>query len=326
MTQTQQNQEQVQPKKSRVDDILVGIATGNKELINPKPTEKIGSEDTYSEPVLHQSEKQPSEFQKDKEEFIKTKTIKKKSEPDAPAIPKNDPAPKPIPAAAQGDTTINEYGLPEPEKPVEEKMYPESVVNKMIRERLERVKIEATPAQVKEIAKDMNANPADSEAWMTELENVIVETIEKKERNKQVEIMKQKENSIQAQFEDRFNTGMAKYSDYWKVVNSVGEIKPHMLIATRSMEKPADFLYAAAKFHPDKLKEIAGMDDPYGQMMEIGRLDERMRKASTNITKAPAPIKRHASESFERESDSAPPEKTIDEKILEHAKAKRGIK
>jgi hypothetical protein len=62
-----------------------------------------------------------------------------------------------------------------------------------------------------------------------------------------------------------------------------------MTIATRAMSDPAAFLYAAAKRHPTELQRISNISDPYVQMVEVGRLEERMRK-NKPVSKAPRPL------------------------------------
>ena len=66
-----------------------------------------------------------------------------------------------------------------------------------------------------------------------------------------------------------------------------------MTIASRAMKDPAAFFYAAAKRAPQELQRIAQIPDQYVQMVEIGKLEERMKQSkSGNATKAPKPLGR----------------------------------
>jgi hypothetical protein len=57
------------------------------------------------------------------------------------------------------------------------------------------------------------------------------------------------------------------------------------------MDDPAAFLYAAAKRQPKELERISKLRDPYAQMTEIGKLEERMRR-NKSTTNAPRPLGR----------------------------------
>ena len=64
-----------------------------------------------------------------------------------------------------------------------------------------------------------------------------------------------------------------------------------MTLATRAMADPAAFLYAAAKRNPEELERISKLRDPYAQMTEMGKLEERMRR-NKPTTNAPRPLSR----------------------------------
>jgi len=62
-----------------------------------------------------------------------------------------------------------------------------------------------------------------------------------------------------------------------------------MTYALRGLPDPAAFIYAASKRHPQELARISQIGDPAAQIMEMGRLEERMRKSAPS-TKAPRPV------------------------------------
>ena len=104
--------------------------------------------------------------------------------------------------------------------------------------------------------------------------------------------IRQEEAQVQQEFESKFREGMGRFNDFVDVIDSLPfQITNPMTLATRAMADPAAFLYAAAKRNPQELERIAKLRDPYAQMTEIGKLEERMRK-NKPTTKAPRPLSR----------------------------------
>jgi hypothetical protein len=64
-----------------------------------------------------------------------------------------------------------------------------------------------------------------------------------------------------------------------------------MTLALRGMNDPAAFIYAASKREPQEIERISKLRDPYARMVEMGKLEERMRR-NKPITKAPKPLGR----------------------------------
>jgi hypothetical protein len=122
--------------------------------------------------------------------------------------------------------------------------------------------------------------------------------------------VRQREAQTQQEFEGKFRDGMGKFHDFVDVIGELPfEITNPMTLATRGMADPAAFLYAASKRNPQELERISKIRDPYAQMTEIGRLEERMRK-NKPTTKAPRPLDRT------RENASIPaPKKKSDPSI-----------
>ena len=97
-----------------------------------------------------------------------------------------------------------------------------------------------------------------------------------------------------------------------------------MTVATRSLKDPAAFIYAAAKRNPEELARIANLSDPYAQMVEIGRLEERMRK-NKSTTSAPKPLGRATDDGLVRHKKAEPKEPSI-EQMIAQSEAKRMAK
>lgn len=214
--------------------------------------------------------------------------------------------------APDEDEEVDEYGTPL----AKEKMYTQAEVQKMIQDRLARGRTtEQQTQQAQEVAKDFKADPESEESWEAQLGDFVEKKISELAQKKEQENWREKEATSQSEFEDKFATGMTKYEDFGKVVHGK-PITTSMMMATRSMQDPAAFLYAACKQQPAEIERISKITDPYAQVAEIGRLEERMKKARV-ISKAPAPSKK-----ISGDATSEMPRQSIDELINSHAKSK----
>jgi hypothetical protein len=209
--------------------------------------------------------------------------------PEAPAVEPETPEPETADdESGDSESEVDEYGT---EVPKQEKVYTESQVQAMIRDRLSRgqhaqQQQQAQPEQPQ--AKDFQYDENSSQSWEQQLEQFMDGWASKREQKLQQQQWQQQEQQKQAQFEAKFSNGMAKYSDFREVVANQ-PIDDVMMVATRDMKDPAAFLYAAAKNHAAELQRIAQIQDPYTKIAEIGRLDERMKKQRTTHSKAPKP-------------------------------------
>lgn len=227
---------------------------------------------------------------------------------------------------------IDEYGNEIVAK--EEKMYPESEVNKMIRERLARGNHgqQPTAAEVA-TAKEQVNQTLDSDAteaeWERELSKVVDKIVtnklqakeqEQRQLQKQAEEIRwrEQEAKIQAEFEDKFTSTMGKYSDFKTVVNDK-PITDAIMIGIRGMPNPAAFLYAACKQQPQEIERISKIQDFPTQMLELGRLDEKIRKAN-NVTKSSRPISNHKGDVSDKFDEL--PKFDVDSAIEKDARAK----
>jgi hypothetical protein len=195
------------------------------------------------------------------------------------------PASDPVAGSSQ---PIDEYGNPV-EKP---KTYTEEEVQRMIRERLARGRHAEQPTQqqVQQAASDgFQADPNSDETWEAQLEQFIEKTIDKRQQKQTEKEWRAQEAAKQAEFESKFSTGMNKYQDFHQVVQGK-PITDSMMMATRNLENPAAFIYAACKIHPGEIERISRIPDSASQAMEIGRLDAAMRKQSSQVSSAAKPI------------------------------------
>jgi len=197
------------------------------------------------------------------------------------------PADSAVAESSAADEPIDEYGNPV-EKP---KTYTEEEVQRMIRERLARGRNAEQPTQqqVQKAADDFKADPNSEDAWEVQLEQFVEKTIEKRQSRQAEQQWRQQEAQRQAEFEAKFTSGMGKYQDFHQVVAGK-PITDDMMMATRGMENPAAFIYAACKLKPAEINRIANIEDRAAQMVEIGRLDAEMRKEHARVSSAPKPV------------------------------------
>lgn len=179
--------------------------------------------------------------------------------------------------------------------------------NEAIRERLARqarkhqAEIDALRAQLaqqgatqpmQQAVKDFEYDPESSGDWQQQLASFVKQTVNSMTRDQQDLQARNEELRNQQEFESKFREGMGRFNDFVDVMDDLSfEISNPMTLATRAMSDPAAFLYAAAKRNPQELERISKLRDPYAQMTEMGKLEERMRKNKPS-TKAPRPLER----------------------------------
>lgn len=220
------------------------------------------------------------------------------------------------------ETLKDEYGndLPKP------KMYSEEDVQRMIRERLARVKQQPEPTtnqqQADQKAKSQfEYDPNQSESWEQQLENFIERTVDKLHNKHQQKEQEAREIQIKQEFEHKFYDGMSKIPDFDKVISNQ-PITDAMMLGIRGIDNPAAFLYAAAKKAPKELERIARIGDPYQQIAEMGRLNQQLRinKPTSN---APKPIKPTQTDHKDEYTNDKYERRNIDHLIHEDARERR---
>jgi len=204
------------------------------------------------------------------------------------------------PEVVKEEAVVDDYGT---EVIKQERVYTESEVQAMIRERVSRMKQPSSEPQHQAVAPqnfEYDANNSDS--WEAQLEAFNESWFNKRQQREMQVEQQRREEEANANFEMKFNQGAAKYADFEQVV--LGKpLTPQMVTATRGMDNPAAFIYAAAKTQSAELERISKIYDPFAQAIELGRLEERMRKARPSTTQAPRPIdtpKGDVSEKVER--------------------------
>lgn len=192
------------------------------------------------------------------------------------------------------ETNYDEYGN---EKPAPRTFTEDEVnerINKAIRERLSRGNQQAyqqpTQQQVEQKAKDFEYNPDGEGNWQQQLEQFVEQTFNKIGQRQIAQQQSMKEQEAESEFRDKFIQGMERFNDFKEVVSSQ-PVTDAMTLALRGVKDPAAFIYAASKRHPTELQRISQIKDPYAQITEMGKLEERMKKQPQG-TQAPRPISR----------------------------------
>lgn len=210
------------------------------------------------------------------------------------------------------------------DKDEKEKLYTRDEVNELIRDRLKRGRYseeqttpQYTQQQINQAQEDgFKHDPTNEESWEVQLEKFIDKTIEKREQTRIEREWKAREEQKQAEFEIKFTSQMEKYKDFRDVVANK-PVSDAMMRATMAMDNPAAFIYAACKNQPKEIERISKIQDPAHQILEIGRLEEKMKK-SRAIPLSPKPATRVMGDV----SDTIDARPSIDSLIHSHAKSK----
>jgi hypothetical protein len=142
--------------------------------------------------------------------------------------------------------------------------------------------------QVQKAAADFKYDPNDEASWQQQLTDFVKHTVKNMHNEDQEKERDMREQHAERQFHEKFQQGMERFSDFREVV---GKLPMHndMTKALRGMADPTAFIYAAAKRQPGEIERISKLSDPYARMVEMGKLEERMRR-NKPTTKAPRPL------------------------------------
>lgn len=159
------------------------------------------------------------------------------------------------------------------------------------------------------------------QSWEAQLDSYIDRRLDTRQAQLREAEWKRQEDARQENFQRKFESGRNKYQDFESVVGKVSpSLTPSMMLATRSLNDPAAFLYAAAKQHAGELERISKINDNYAQAAEVGRLHEKMVKFRANLTNAPKPIEVPKSDMPHKPVN---PQLTLEQRIHDYAKQKR---
>ncbi len=144
--------------------------------------------------------------------------------------------------------------------------------------------------EIQKAAKDFKYDATEEGDWQQQLASFVKQTVNSMQSEEQSRQAARTEQEAYRAFERKFKDGMDRFDDFHDVV-SHQPIDDAMTLALRALDDPSAFIYAASKRMPEELGRISKLRDPYARMVEMGKLEERMRK-SQNVTKAPRPLSR----------------------------------
>lgn len=174
-------------------------------------------------------------------------------------------------------------------------------------------------SQVQQAAADFKYDPNDEASWQQQLADFVKHTVKSMNNDEQEKQRVEQEKHAEREFNQKFTKGMDRFNDFVDVVGSQ-PIDNAMTLALRGMADPSAFIYAASKRQPGELKRISELRDPYARMVEMGKLEERMRR-NKPVTKAPRPLGRTAEDAT---SKVTPKQKDLTgDDLLAKADAKR---
>ncbi len=287
-----------------VDELLNKVYNEQSEIDNPQPEPSV---ELQHEPEVAAAEPEVVEAQ--------AESVTEGHDDSVSEAPKEETHTENEQSASDSAVNpIDEYGNPV-EKP---KTYTEEEVQRMIRDRLSRGKhAEQQSQQVQQATDDFKADPNSDDSWEVQLEQFIEKTIDKRQTKQSEREWRHQEAARQAEFESKFSSGMNKYQDFHQVIAGK-PITDSMMMATRNLENPAAFVYAASKMHSGELTRISQIPDSTAQMVEIGRLHERMVKENRSVSSAPKPLAAVRGDMPVKQHEYP----SIDHRIQQHAKQK----
>lgn len=272
---------------SNIDDLLMGIGN-SQQPATPEHKEKTEEEKAPVDEV-EQDEKYDSEVPKDESE----------EKPDL---------------AAESESVDEVEEKPEKEEVYEEDEYgnKKERMPKGLKDRLERkekqfqreieqrdqelqalrqqLASQGANKEVQQAVKDFKYDPNDNVAWEEQLSQFVKQTVSNMQNEESRTIREQQEAKAHRDFQVKFSQGMTRFDDFREVVGSQ-PIDDAMTLSLRAMSDPTAFIYAASKRHPQEIERISKLHDPYARMVEMGKLEERMRR-NKPATKAPRTLGR----------------------------------
>jgi len=144
--------------------------------------------------------------------------------------------------------------------------------------------------EVQQAVKDFKYDPNEEVSWEQQLSDFVKQTVTNLQQDEQRVARERKEQAAHQEFVQKFQKGMERFTDFREVVGSQ-PMDDAMTLSLRGMNDPTAFIYAASKREPKELERISQLPDPYARMVEMGKLEQRMRRGKS-VTKAPRPLGR----------------------------------
>lgn len=145
-------------------------------------------------------------------------------------------------------------------------------------------------SQVQQAAADFEYNPDNESTWQQQLTDFVKQTVSSMHTDEVKKTREIQDQNAEREFHQKFTKGMDRFQDFRDVVGKL-PMDDDMTRSLRGMSDPSAFIYAAAKRQPGEIERIAKLPDRYARMVEMGKLEERMRRNKPS-TKTPRPLGR----------------------------------
>lgn len=289
---------------SSIDDLLMGVGN-SQQAATPEHKEKIQKEkekepdevlEEDEEPVGNEPdepEDKPDDSSEDEEESDDDSGESDESGEEPEQKSRND-------GESGADDEVDDYGnkkermskgmkerLDRKDKEYQREIQQRESELQVLRQQLAQ---QGANSQVQKAAADFKYDPNDEASWQQQLTDFVKHTVTNMNTEKQEQERNVKEQTAQREFQQKFTKGMERFGDFREIVGAQ-PIDDAMTTSLRGMNDPSAFIYAASKRHPQELDRISKLPDPYARMVEMGKLEERMRR-NKPMTKTPRPLGR----------------------------------
>lgn len=221
------------------------------------------------------------------------------------------------------ESSVDEYGNEKGASRQYTQEEADEYANRIVRERLARLERNTqmpTEQQAQQAARaGFEYNPESGEDWQQQLAAFTEQVIVQREQRQMQQAYQAQMERERAEFHHRFQNGMSRFTDFVETVGTQ-PITDSMTEALSGIKDPAAFIYAASKRMPQELERISRLGSKAAQMVEMGKLEERMKLVKP-ATKTPKPIGRTQEDMTITKSTSRK-EPTIEE-LIAQSDAKR---
>lgn len=314
---------------SNIDDLLMGVGN-SQQPATPEHKEKLEQEKPEKAPI-EEMEPETPEYETDEPDDNTDDSDDDSDESDGETDDEAEDKPKGK-GESEDEFEEDEYGnkkermskgmkdrLDRKEKQHQREIEQREHELQILRQQLAN---QGANTQVQQAAADFKYDPNDEASWQQQLTDFVKHTVKNMHTEDQQKERATQEQQAEREFHTKFSQGMERFSDFRAVVGAM-PMDNAMTLALRGMSDPSAFIYAASKRQPGEIERISKLKDPYARVVEMGKLEERMRRNKPPAaTKAPRPLGR-----TREDATTKPPVKaakdTSGDDLLAKADAKR---
>lgn len=268
---------------SSIDDLLLGIGN-SQQATTPEHKDKVQEKKEIEEVEPEEGEVSYGEDDKDEEDS----TVEQDEETDEEESETSETEVDEVDEYGNKKERMSKGMRERLER--KDKQYQKEIENRdrelqTLRQQLQN---QGASKEVQQAVKDFKYNPDTEVGWEQQLSDFVKQTVNNMHADEQNRQKQAREQAAHREFAAKFTKGMERFGDFREVVGSQ-PMDDAMTLALRGMADPAAFIYAASKRNPQEIERISKLADPYARMVEMGKLEERMRRTKT-VTKTPRPL------------------------------------